>query len=959
MSTNERFRRKLAAFLHDPIDKPLVLMQTGERHEERARRLRERFGLAELRPAPPASDHVASAMERAFVPEQNADGGRVTVDFRDAPEIRHPFSGTPLAGTEALADLDLEAAQAGVEAAVETFDLSVDAPDTAFFSLWRTLLPALRQEGPDALAPYWSVLPADTRIPDHSLFQHLTATSAFSGLERSEGGGLYTDATLLLVTIGPAQAFIQQARKTQDLYWGSALLSHLAWAAMTPVVAQHGPDAVFFPDLYGQPLVDAWLQNECGVDLRGAGRADETDVPTLPNRFFAVAEAADEDARASLLESVETAVYDRLDAVADAVLNSAVIPSDERPHREAVLAHLRDALSVYGVAVPVQPGDEALTAEGMVAATEPYVDDETLGAIRQLLSVADGPHTRYDASPGHVYSLLHTLTEKMLAAQKNTRAFAPLPANEDGAGRVHGERGRKCSLCGKRNVLFYRGAPAQIQHNTRAICVDDAPGLDTAQMRDGEGLCGVCFVKRFVGRTDLLDRPDGGFPSTTDVALAPLLDRHQHTFEQVENGLRQGIGSAGTFDAQLYFEENLRPGYLAKHVFPDRDDQEDQKWLAERGDALRRVLDEKLGRGLRAQMTKYYGLLVLDGDNLGDWLAGAEAPPFEDIYHSDVWDQLPDALKEKLRSLPALSGNAWGKRPLTPALHAAFSRALTDYALGAVRPIVEEEHHGTLVYAGGDDMLAFVPLAEALDVALHLRAAFSGHREWPETDSGAVAGNPPAIRFQDETSGFRRQEGRIVTTLGPDATASVGLALAHYKIPLGEVLRAAYGMEKRAKEADDMKDKLAVALLKRSGERTEGLIPFRALSVQEQRGPVGVFQDLVRTLDDPALDLSPRFIRTLQQELRPLLTDEGRLGGSFTSEDAETLVESEIARLLRRALDADDPGRAEAFVDEMAGRLANACKAAGSVRRFLNLLDVALFLHRKTNAADVRRAHAA
>ncbi|PSQ91056.1 MAG: hypothetical protein BRD57_05385, partial [Proteobacteria bacterium SW_6_67_9] len=79
----------------------------------------------------------------------------------------------------------------------------------------------------------------------------------------------------LLVTIGPAQAFIQQARKTQDLYWGSALLSHLAWAAMTPVVAQHGPDAVFFPDLYGQPLVDAWLQNECGVDLRGAGRADD------------------------------------------------------------------------------------------------------------------------------------------------------------------------------------------------------------------------------------------------------------------------------------------------------------------------------------------------------------------------------------------------------------------------------------------------------------------------------------------------------------------------------------------------------------------------------------------------------------------------------------------------------------------------------------------------------------
>ncbi len=954
MSTDDRFRRKLAAFLHDPIDKPLVLMQTGERHEERARRLRKQMGLGSLPDATPASDHVASAMERAFLP----DAVRTTVDFREAPEIRHPFSGRPLEDTEALAGLDLDAAMEAVDTAAATLSSRLDADDDprqAFFTLWRSLLPGLREHGPATVAPYWSVLPADTRIPDHGLFQHLTATSAFSGMTQREDD-LYTDATFLLVTIGPAQDFIQQARKTQDLYWGSALLSRLSWAGMTPVAETYGPDAVFFPDLYGQPLVDQWLRDDHNVDLGADGRADQTGVPTLPNRFFAVVETGDESARRALLDEVQAAVYDRLDALAGAVLDTEVVPSDPQTPipRDTVTAHLRDALSVYGVALPFQPSDEPLTADGVLDAVEAYVDGETQRVARDLVSLAEGPHTRYDASPGHVYSLLHTLTEKMLRAQKNTRSVRPLPANDPEADRDHGERGRKCSLCGERNVLFYRGTPAQIYHNDRALSVDEAPGLDAAQMRDGEGLCGTCFVKRFVGRTDALDGPDGGFPSTTEVALAPLRGRHEGDIHRVETALKQEIGAhGGTFDDQLFFKENLRPGYLAKYIFPHADAEDDQDWLNERTNDLRAVWEDTMPEGLPGQMTKYYGLLVLDGDNMGEWVAGKEAPRFEGIYHSQVWAQLPGALKDALRDLPSPGGR--GQRPLTPALHAALSRALTDYALEAVRPIVESEYHGTLVYAGGDDVLAFVPLPEALDVALHLRAAFSGHRPLPAPNGAAPTGRQE-IDFEAEVSGFRQRGNRIVTTLGPEASASVGMALAHYKTPLGEVLGAARGMEERAKEAG--RDHLAVALLKRSGERTEGLLPFRHVSVREARGPVGIFQDLIAGLSAPGLDLSPSFIRTLQQELRPLLTGEGTLGGDFSSAEADDLLESELARLLRRSLDAEAPERADAFVEEMSTRLSAACTAAPSIGVFLDMLDVALFLHRKTTRSDVRRAYA-
>ncbi len=959
MSISDRYRRKLAAFLHDPIDKPLVLMQTGVRHEERARRLQELLGLADLPDASPASDHVASAMERAFVPERATDGGRIALDFLQNPEIRHPFSGRRLEGLGDFSDLALDRATSGVEDAVEVVaDRIGEEADfqQAFFTLWRTLLPALREQGPAAVAPYWPVLPADTRIPDHGVFQHLTVTSAFSGME-TVGEDLYTDATFLLVTLGPAQAFIQQARKTQDLYWGSALLSRLTWTAMKPVVERHGPDAVFFPDLYGQPLVDKWLHEHHGISLPADGRVSDTTVPTLPNRFFAVVEAGDQQARADLLGDIEAAVHERLDALAGAVFDSGVVPEEKqgRVPTDAVAHHLRDALSVHGVALPYQPGDAPLTATGVLDAAEGRVGGGELAALRELVNVADGPETRYDASPGHVYSLLHTLTEKLLAAQKNTRAFAPLPSNEPETPRNCGERGRKCSLCGERNVLFYRGEPAQIRHNQRALSVGEAPGIDAAQMREGEGLCGTCFVKRFVGRTDALGGPTGSFPSTTEVALAPLRERHGSTFRQVQQKLREIVGEGGgTFDDQLFFEENLRPGYLAKYVFPDKDEGEDRDWLEGKAEALQTELDDKMPEGLQGAMTKYYGLLVLDGDNMGDWVAGTKAPRFEDIYHSDVWAQLPPALQEQLTDLRSPDGEK-GKRPLTPALHASLSRALTDYALEAVRPIVESEHNGTLVYAGGDDVLAFVPLSEALDVALHLRAAFSGHRPLPVSDEEADA--PPEIDFEADVSGFRRRNGRVVTTLGPTASASVGLAVAHYKTPLGEVLSAARGMEKRAKETG--RNRLAVALLKRSGERTDGVVPFQDVSVPEPRGPVGIFQDLVRALTDEGLALSPSFVRTLQQELRPLLGEDGDLGGNFAPDDAETLVKSEIKRLMRRSIDADAPDRGRAFVKEMPGRLVNACDAIDSVGTFLDVLDVSLFLQRKTARSDVRPAHTA
>ena len=50
----------------------------------------------------------------------------------------------------------------------------------------------------------------------------------YSPAERNENGGGIMSNYLFLYTIGPVQSFIAQARKTQDLWCGSTLLSELS-----------------------------------------------------------------------------------------------------------------------------------------------------------------------------------------------------------------------------------------------------------------------------------------------------------------------------------------------------------------------------------------------------------------------------------------------------------------------------------------------------------------------------------------------------------------------------------------------------------------------------------------------------------------------------------------------------------------------------------------------------------
>jgi hypothetical protein len=202
--------------------------------------------------------------------------------------------------------------------------------------------------------------------------------------------------------------------------------------------------------------------------------------------------------------------------------------------------------------------------------------------------------------------------------------------------------------------------------------------------------------------------------------------------------------------------------------------------------------------------SSYVAVLALDGDHMGQWLSGERTPP--------LLDQLSKGAQEYFR--PRLERKGKIRRPLSPSYHLQFSEALANFSQWLVRPIVEK-FGGQLIYSGGDDVLAMLPVAEAFDCAGALRAAFRGDRE--SLDRLV----PGLFRVYGTHGGFVALAGDKepvpMVVPGPNAEVSVGVCIAHKHSPLQGMVRAARQAEKSAK-TDYGRASLAVALHKRSGE---------------------------------------------------------------------------------------------------------------------------------------------
>ncbi|MCX7683495.1 MAG: type III-B CRISPR-associated protein Cas10/Cmr2 [Anaerolineae bacterium] len=897
---------KIIALLHDPPEKTLGLAG----HQRRAFQLMaqvigtQEFQTRFRKPAAELTrkdfeastegkrvkqaDQIASAIDRAAFPSSVR---LESVEFMQNPQVRHPFSGQPFR-LERVSDVGEIQRQTGL--VVDYVNRQTD-PRKKYLALWRAM-PLLV---PDATT---RLLPPDTRIVDHPLWAHLDATAALVTA--------LPDVVMLHVGIGPVQGFIYEARRTQDLWMGSYLLSYLTWMGIKAVVERCGPDCIIYPSLRGQPLMDAWLKNELRELPPGVSLPDLT-MATIPNKFVAVIPAT--EMQNGLPDGIVKAVRGAWREITQAVYNA--FPGGPQPGEWEKIWNRQtqsdDWPEIYWSAVwwpNVDASPQVQGAEESLRIAETYLGEQEV--YRKLLetyrqSWPAGTHT------GTMYGALYRLLTAALDARKRSRDF-----------KAREEDGEKCTVMPALSALRLdsksRRAEVRAYWQKVAQALHGQNRAHEVKADGSERLSAVASVKRFAPQSYF--RPHGihlTFPSTSRLAAVPfyrqLLERlpedsalqqrlHEHLdaldqlgypkvsdeadekalpalksmVEALKSELRSLAKRLFQFEADVLYPERLAPDLLER----------------EYGGTIKRQAAEKAQQTCRALRQAvgapptYYAILVMDGDDMGKWLAGehAQMPNLQGAMHQEV---LP-----KFKALPEPEQSNWNallnnRHPLAANLHTSLSSALATFALRGVKFIIEERHFGRVVYAGGDDVLAFLPMTEALAAARELYMLFTGQ---------ARVINEKLEPDQTLQNGYVKWNDEILLMPGPRITLSAGLAIVHHLYPLDAALEAARDAEKAAKAVPG-KSAVCVRVLKRSGETVQMCSKWESIGER--------FDRLVAHL--AADRLSSRFAYDLSERAR---------GVTALSADAQKAALKQLVG--RHKTDALSDNEALALIEDLA-----------------------------------------
>jgi hypothetical protein len=233
---------------------------------------------------------------------------------------------------------------------------------------------------------------------------------------------------------------------------------------------------------------------------------------------------------------------------------------------------------------------------------------------------------------------------------------------------------------------------------------------------------------------------------------------------------------------------------------------------------------------------------------------------------------------------------------------------------------IVEAHHGQLVFAGGDNVLARLPVAEAIECAAGLRLAFQGSTELPARYARFFAPTYPG--FVKLREGTIEEGGRLesepawpLMVPGERATVSVGIAMGGGRPPLGEMVQQAQAAVKGAK-ARLGKDSLVIAWGDQSGLKVWCSVRFGSAAfdlltlLTECEGAIG---------DSSTPRMYSGFRKRVMRSLEKLSIDE-----PLSGELAE-LVLAELSYL----------------IEESAVRRKKACNDAASAQVYAELLQKA------------------
>jgi CRISPR-associated protein Cmr2 len=632
---------------------------------------------------------------------------------------------------------------------------------------------------------------------------------------------------LFLYTISPVQSFIAEARKAQDLYAGSNMLSDLMLATIAEAKKQCNSFELIFPS---------------------------AEVERKPNRFIAILEPKKglNDFGTDLKRFTNNLLLDWADEYLWKIVDAS--------------RKLQDKSRFYE---KVKEAYQEVNSKGQI---NHFLEVYWVGQIYEPLE----------------YANLFGRLEQYLGAAKSMRDI----------GQLH-EQGRKCSMNGNYDVLFYRKSESESpyfienklfktdQEDVFVLDYEEKPVIEldgkpktitVKQLQDGEGLSAISFLKR-VYKVHEIEK----FPSTAQVALyhtrqqlssatAELWKKFEKTFKE----------SKTEFDYQYYFEENL----IEKRI----GDKDLLKELKQQHLALRKALKKE---GLK--FDSYYALIHFDGDQMGKFLSGKQ---FIEPDQHDL-KQFQKTLSEKL---------------------GLFSKWAYRY--------LNEGQKGRAVYAGGDDFLGFININHLFEVLVTLRRTFDNMvNQSIQQDLGYALRK--ALSF------------------------SAGIIIAHYKEPLSIIIGKAKKAEEIAKnETQGDRNAFCLFAAKHSGEMHQTWFKWQYYQESKLVQPLHVAEKLWSYLSSS--QLSNTFIHQLALTFN-LLIEDGKNEGHLNPNKFGAAFALELKRLLKRSIITEKKKEISQLLD-FSDELLDLFKATDyHFTNFIQLLFITDFIYRNTNPVQENR----
>lgn len=377
------------------------------------------------------------------------------------------------------------------------------------------------------------------------------------------------------------------------------------------------------------------------------------------------------------------------------------------------------------------------------------------------------------------------------------------------------EAGDKCRLMGNLQEIsgFERLHDAEKQQKFWKAITDQS-SVGPLNLREDERLCAIALVKRLFPLLDIIEnvigfRPGGKefqvvhWPSTSYVAALPWLkvltsDEHKPARQDYASKAKEHLesGYKGETETRIYGLPKEDFFRLDGHLLHEDGIQTwpEDAFKAETSPKEMAAAWSTLKKVTRLPApTKFYAMLLMDGDRIGAQL------------------QLDaDAVKKGL-----------GK----------FAGMVTSYFSSG------NTQMGNLIYAGGDDVLAVLPVDTAIDAAYDIRDLY------------------------DKAFGQ-------ATAINQEFTLSGAIVFAHYKVPLRQVMDEAHRQLDDVAKDQNGRNSLSIGVRKPGGMACEWVSCWQL----DDDAPGKVLVQLARTMQD-APEYSAGFFHNLRDRYAPLFDD--------------------------------------------------------------------------------------